>query len=191
VPTRLPSVRMSGELWLDEHARALIEHEAAKHPRRETGGALFGYEQDDHLVVACAYGPGPRAKHRRASFEPHPATTSLLMDAVRGASEARYRYLGSWHTHPGGPARPSGQDIATTESVAHEPDVLLDRPLLLIQATRPRGRAAEMDDLRAWRWDPDATWVAPLPIELCRLSERYCPVVTMPSGRRRRPSARV
>ena len=60
---------MSGTLWLDEHARALIAHEAAKRPRLETGGALFGYEQDDHLVVACAYGPGPRAKHRRASFE--------------------------------------------------------------------------------------------------------------------------
>jgi integrative and conjugative element protein (TIGR02256 family) len=178
---------MSGKLWLDEHARALIEHEAAKRPRRETGGALFGYEHDDHLVVACAYGPGPRAKHRRSSFEPHPATTSLLMDAVRGASEARYRYLGSWHTHPGGPARPSGQDIATTENVAGEPDVLLDRPLLLIQATRPRGRAAEIRELRAWRWESEISWVMPVEIVSVNLTgERYCPVVQLPAGRRGR-----
>jgi integrative and conjugative element protein (TIGR02256 family) len=178
---------MSDTLWLDEHARALIEHEAAKRPRLETGGALFGYEQDDHLVVACAYGPGPRAKHRRASFEPHPATTGLLMHAVRGVSEARYRYLGSWHTHPGGPATPSGQDIATTEGVSGEPDVLLDRPLLLIQATRPRGSAAEIHEMRAWRWEPEISWVMPVEIVSVKLKgERYCPVVQLPAGRLRR-----
>ena len=107
------------------------------------------------------------------------------MDAVRVHSKACYRYLGSWHTHPGAPARPSATDIATTAQVASESEVLLPRPLLLIQATRLSGRSAQLRELRAWRWDTDADWVMPLQIESCRLPERYCPVVTVPAGRHR------
>lgn len=173
-------------LWLDSHARGLIEHEAARRWRRETGGALFGYAENSHIVVACAYGPGPRAKHRRTSFEPHPTTTGLLMDAVRSSSHARYRYLGSWHTHPGGAAWPSSTDVATAAQIAREPEVLLPTPLMLIQATELHGRAAHLRELRAWQWNPDIAWVMPLQIELIELSHRYCPVVHLPCGRRGR-----
>jgi integrative and conjugative element protein (TIGR02256 family) len=172
-------------VWLDVHAKALIEAETLKRPRTETGGALFGYDDGDDVVVACAYGPGPRAKHRRTTFEPHPATTAALMDAVRAASEARYRYLGSWHSHPNGAARPSGQDIATTERVANEEEVLLPRPLVLIQSTRGGPQGAELADVRAWRWHPQHAWLLPCALESVELDERYCPRVEVPGGRLR------
>lgn len=162
-------------VWLDERAEALILAQAAKRPRTETGGALFGYADGDELVIACAYGPGPRAKHRRTTFEPHPATTDLLIDAVRAESQGRYRYLGSWHTHPGGRARPSGTDVETSERVASEPAVQLPEPLVLIQATSANGRVAKPTELRAWRWSAAERWLLPCAVERCRLAERWCP----------------
>jgi integrative and conjugative element protein (TIGR02256 family) len=173
---------MSSAVWLDVRARALIEAETLRRTRVETGGALFGYDTGDAVVICCAYGPGPRAKHRRTTFEPHRATTAALMAAVRQASEARYRYLGSWHSHPGGAPRPSGEDIGTTERVAGEKEVLLPRPLVLIQASLPHGRSAALGELRAWRWQPELSWLLPCELVSVELQERYCPDVEAPGG---------
>ena len=178
---------MTCVVWLDVRARALIEHETRKRPRIETGGGLFGFADGDNVVVACAYGPGPRARHRRTTFEPHPATTAALMYAVHEHSQARYRYLGSWHSHPGGAARPSGQDISTTEQVAGEPEVLLPRPLVLIQSTRRQPRGVVVAELRAWRWQPELAWLLPCEVESVELDERFCPRVEVLTGWRRRP----
>jgi integrative and conjugative element protein (TIGR02256 family) len=169
-------------VWLDERALALIESETRKRPRTETGGALFGFGDGDDLVVAGAYGPGPRARHRRTTFEPHPETTGLLMETVREHSRRRYRYLGSWHSHPGGVPRPSGTDIATVEAVAEEAEVALAQPLMLIQASRPIGREAQPVALRAWRWSSEFEWVFPWTLEQMRIEERHCPVVPIPAG---------
>lgn len=176
-----------GRVLLDSRARILIATEAKRRRARETGGALFGFEDGEDTVIACAYGPGPRAKHRRAAFEPHPATTQLLMDAVRNYSEARYRYLGSWHSHPGGAPSPSGRDVETTARVASEADVLLPTPLVLIQATQPRSEAAIVGELRAWRWEAEVRQLLPEPIEAVDLEERFCPLVAVPAGWHRKP----
>lgn len=175
-------------IWLDQTARALIEHEACSRTRLESGGALFGWADRDNVVVACAYGPGPRARHRATTFEPHPATTDRLIEAVHQVSDGRYRYLGSWHSHPNGIARPSGTDVATTAAVAHEDAVRLSSPVILIQATRRTPDAVVPADLRAWRWDLDDDWLLPATIELTVLDNPTCPLVQLPRawGRRRR-----
>lgn len=169
-------------VWLDERARALIEHETKKRRRTETGGALFGFGDGDDLVVAGAYGPGPRARHRRTTFRPNLETTGLLIEAVSDHSRRRYRYLGSWHSHPGGLPRPSGTDIATVEAVAHQAEVGLPQPLMLIQAARSTGGDVELGGLRAWRWSPEIDWVLPWTLEPVTLEDRYCPVVPIPAG---------
>jgi integrative and conjugative element protein (TIGR02256 family) len=181
--TGVPWAMSDPVIILDSRAQALIAAETALHPKRETGGALFGFLDGNDVVVSCAYGPGPRAKHRRASFEPHPDTTAALMKAVRGESEARYRYLGSWHSHPGGPPRPSGRDIATTAEVASDSGVLLPNPVMMIQAAG----LGNPTRLRAWRWDPQSDWLYPCPIEVLELKERFCPVVPLPRSWHRRP----
>lgn len=183
----MSAVLVGGVVWLDVRAQGLIEHEACKRPRAETGGALFGFADGDDVVVGCAYGPGPRAKHRRTTFEPHPTTTAALMDGVREHSQARYRYVGSWHSHPNGVARPSGQDIVTTERVAAEVEVVLPRPLVLIQSTRPRAHGAVVSELRAWRWQPELAWLLPYETASVELGERFCPTVEVPAGWRRGP----
>lgn len=186
----MPARALIATVWLDAQARAAIAAEAISRPRTETGGALFGYAQGGDVVVACAYGPGPRAKHRRTTFEPHAATTQMLIDAVYDGSDARYRYLGSWHSHPLGVPRPSGTDIRTSEDVAHDTAVALPEPLVLIQATRrAAGSAVEPGELRAWRWSARERWLMPCELEPVELAERYCPVVCVRPGRLRRDVA--
>jgi integrative and conjugative element protein (TIGR02256 family) len=174
-------------IWLDNRARALIEYEACLRPRVESGGALFGWEAGDDTVIACAYGPGPRARHRATTFEPHPATTDRLIDAVHHATEGRYRYLGSWHSHPNGSARPSGTDVATTAAVADEPEVRLPSPVLIIQATRRTPTATVAHELRAWRWDLDQDWLLPAAVKAVELDGPSCPSVELPRSWARRP----
>jgi len=160
---------------LDIRAREALSIEARRRRRRETGGALFGFLDGEDVVVACAYGPGPRARHRARSFEPHRGTTEGLMAAVRATSKQRYRFLGSWHTHPGGVAVPSGRDTQTAAEIAGHAEVLLPSPLLIIQATRPKVRGSELAELAAWRWDAAGELMLLEPIEPIELEERWCP----------------
>lgn len=180
--SRVSAVRPGVTVLLDTRARAAIAQEAGLRRTRETGGALFGFADGDDVIVACAYGPGSRARHRRASFEPHRSTTAAIMRAVRQASRSRFRFLGSWHTHPGGLAIPSGRDAATAGEIAADAAVLLPTPLVLIQATRRRGRGAQPTELAAWRWDPVARALSRDAIEVIQLEHRWCPVVTIPRG---------
>ena len=161
-------------VWLDGRARQTIRREAVRRRFLETGGALFGYEVAGEVVVVCAFGPGEHARHRPRSFEPDRATTAALIIAVRDTSEQRYRFLGSWHTHPRGVAIPSATDSRTAAAMSAQTDLLLPRPLLLIQATRGYRATVKPGELAAWRWDDDAKRLQPTPIEAVELDERYC-----------------
>lgn len=107
------------------------------------------------------------------------------MDAVREASEARYRYLGSWHSHPGGTASPSAQDAATAQVVADEPQVLLSHPVLLIQATRLDSVGATLARLGAWRLGENGA-LEPYEIASTEVEVLRCPKVVIRVGVRRR-----
>jgi integrative and conjugative element protein (TIGR02256 family) len=104
-------------------------------------------------VVVGAGGPGPRAKHRRRLFVPDRAAVDRAIARVHEASEGRYAFLGSWHTHPLGRPSPSPTDVATAREVAVDDATDLPRPLVLIQATNPLRRTMRDRDLRAWRWE--------------------------------------
>jgi integrative and conjugative element protein (TIGR02256 family) len=162
-------------VWLDARARSHIEREAVKRRLCETGGALFGWERDGELVVACASGPGTRAKHRPRSFEAHRATTAAAMRAVARSSERRYGYLGTWHTHPLGHPSPSGIDSDTARRLAAQEDLLLPRPLLLILSTTGQAWNVRPEELRAWRWDPERRCLRAAEVLPCRLDEWFCP----------------
>lgn len=160
---------------LDRRARAIIEREAVTRRLRETGGAIFGWETEGIIVVACASGPGPHAKHRLRSFEPAPGTTNAAMLAVASASEGRYGYVGSWHTHPRAAPVPSSIDIGTAEAMAEQDDLRLVAPLLLIVSTTGTSLRVELQNLCAWRWDPVANRLRRVSVEDCDLAERHCP----------------
>jgi integrative and conjugative element protein (TIGR02256 family) len=160
---------------LDRRALAVIEHEAVNRHLFETGGGVFGWEDDEALVIACASGPGRGAKHRPRSFEPRREATAAAMHAVQDASDGRYSFLGSWHTHPLAAPVPSSIDIGTARSMAAQTDLRLAAPLLLILATTGTKRRVRPGEMRAWRWDIDARRLTATNINNCELQERFCP----------------
>jgi integrative and conjugative element protein (TIGR02256 family) len=166
-------------VWLDPRARWQIEREALRRRFVETGGPLFGFDASEDVVVAGAGGPGPKARHRPSSFGPDHNAVDRAIARVRKASGFRYRYLGSWHTHPFGRARPSAADVAAARSISEEPEVLLPRPLLLIQATWPTRRTFRDRDLRAFRWVPALGGLVMLELRVMRDADRQHPVIDL------------
>lgn len=159
---------------LDTRARAVIEEEAVRKRLVETGGPLFGWQADDTIVIACAAGPGDKAKHRPHSFTPHRASTATAMRAVVEASDERYGYLGSWHTHPGGGAVPSATDAATAKDLAGQEPLLLPEPLLLILSTTRRIKN-EVTVTKAWHWNAAEERLIEADLHCIELEHRHCP----------------
>jgi integrative and conjugative element protein (TIGR02256 family) len=153
-------------VWLQSGARLQIEREARLFRLKETGGPLFGFDDEPtgEVVVIAAGGPGPKARHHCRTFEPDRDAVDRAIARVHEASEGRFGFLGSWHTHPMGRPLPSRTDVATARRIAADPDAFLPQPLLLIQATRPTRRTVHDRDLRAFRWSADDDAVAPLVI---------------------------
>lgn len=164
-------------VWLDPLARRRIAHEAARFRLLETGGPLFGYGDDERLTVVAVGGPGAKARHRPLSFVPDRAAVVRAIDAVWRVGERRYRYLGSWHTHPCGRPTPSGRDRKTTREMSRDDGVRLPRPLILIQATWPTRRVARDSDLRAHHWDANRDDLIPATLVDVRDGEREWPIL--------------
>src|SRR5689334_20336535 len=120
-------------VWLAQEARLQIEGEARRRVLRETGGPLFGFDHGDDVVIVGAGGPGPRAIHRRRLFIPDREAVDRAITRVHRASDGRYAFLGSWHTHPLGRPLPSMTDVATASEIAADPATDLGQPLMLIQ----------------------------------------------------------
>src|SRR4051812_21407679 len=104
-------------VWLDACARDLVAAEACRRRLVETGGPLFGYAEDDYVVIARAFGPGPHARHRPARFAAQPEWISNCIAEVFRESAGKHSYLGEWHSHPLARPRPSRSDIAAVMSI--------------------------------------------------------------------------
>jgi integrative and conjugative element protein (TIGR02256 family) len=83
-------------------------------------------------VIACAGDPGPRARHRPYLFEADRAHTQRLINRIHQKSKGTYRFLGSWHSHPGTSRTPSKRDGTTAQEIAADSRVDLSEPLVLI-----------------------------------------------------------
>lgn len=104
-------------------------------------------------VVVQAFGPGPAAKHRLWGYGPDREHTQRLIDHVYRESDSQLRYLGDWHTHPRGVARPSGRDSTAARTIANDPGPALPAPVVLIQATSAHGRKVRLGELGGFLWD--------------------------------------
>jgi integrative and conjugative element protein (TIGR02256 family) len=164
-------------VWLDPAARHQIEREASRRRFVETGGPLFGFEADDDVVVIGVGGPGPNGRHRPRSFRPDRDAVDRAIACVHEASEGRYRFLGSWHTHPFGRPRPSGTDLLAARGISAEPEVVLPRPFVIIHATWPTRRTFRDRDLRAFRWEPALSGLVAIDVRIVREDERRHPVL--------------
>jgi integrative and conjugative element protein (TIGR02256 family) len=114
---------------------AEMSREAKCRQPDESGGVLMGYpDRADHdlIMVIAQIGPGPNALHRRRRFEPD---ADWQRDEVARCYEQSGRiatYLGDWHSHPGGSARPSRLDRKTARSISRSDEARLPRPLMVI-----------------------------------------------------------
>jgi integrative and conjugative element protein (TIGR02256 family) len=142
-------------IWLSHGARIAIAREACRWRVRETGGPLFGYDADDgSVVVESARGPGPGAVHGRFHYKPDREAVAAAIDQeLAGSDGARY-LVGEWHSHPLGRAVASARDRRSVQGMSEDVAVGLQRPIALIQATRPWGRRVRAAEITAWCWDP-------------------------------------
>lgn len=79
----------------------------------ETGGILLGHgpDQDGRVVVGHAGDPGPHAE-RKPDFFLRDLHYSRRLAARAWRSDGS-EWIGEWHTHPSGGARPSTLDLQT------------------------------------------------------------------------------
>ncbi len=134
---------LSDACWCDRRAVDDLLAEARRWPLRETGGALLGWRGDSGPVVAQILGPGPDARHGLRSFEPDGEWQVEEGRRIYRQSRRLVAYLGDWHTHPGGSAKPSGQARRTAAMIASD---------LGFRAPRPVYAIAHRGWLRARRW---------------------------------------
>lgn len=140
-------------LWLATSADAVIRAEARRRRFVETGGPLFGYTDpgSGDAVVAVAYGPGANARHRPHSLAPDRDATDAAIRNVYARSRGALSYVGDWHTHPGGAARPSRRDVRALLTIAAEPAVDLPQPIAIIVPTMITRRRVRVRDPAAYR----------------------------------------
>jgi len=164
-----------GVMWLDIRAIDEIVADVRRWGRRvETGGPLFGFEAQEDVVVACAAGTGDTTVRTSSRFEPNADVVDKLIAETHAISDARYRYIGSWHTHPGGGPAPSRRDRDTAHDIATDAAIRLRAPVLLIVATSRIPLRRTVRRFGAWRWMPDSCRLDELAIDQCVLSERLC-----------------
>jgi integrative and conjugative element protein (TIGR02256 family) len=100
---------------------------AGEHSPLETGGCLAGYyaRGTEDVVVTHAIGPGPRALHRRTEFVADRAFHDEVLALLWEGSQGKIRYIGDWHTHPGGSPQLSSLDRAFMRHAAKSQDAFL------------------------------------------------------------------
>lgn len=120
-------------LWAHE---GVIRYLCAVRPRPyEVGGWLLGYwtASGADLVVTHVTPPASRGWPWgvRITGDGH----RDKFDAAWNASGGHVTFLGDWHTHPGGPTRPSARDEQTMTKLATDEDYGSPRPLIAVVAT--------------------------------------------------------
>ncbi len=134
----LHSHRLVIAVWLRDEVAAILLREAAELAPSETGGILMGYWSTDGaaVVVTNSVPGGPAAVHQRSRFEPDPTWQREEVARLYRTSGRVHTYLGDWHTHPGGSARPSRLDKRTAKTIATAHEARSPRPVFIILSLR-------------------------------------------------------
>lgn len=105
-----PSVTRTTVL-LNDVRQSIINDAVDGGTELETGGALFGFDDNSHITITASSGPGPNAVRERRYFLRDLVHTQAFAETVFSKSDAQW--IGEWHTHPHGPTEPSEFDIRT------------------------------------------------------------------------------
>lgn len=106
----------------------------------ETGGMLVGYRESGAPnadgVVTHLIGAGPDAVRERSRFVPDGRWQQAELATLYAAYGRSVTYLGDWHSHPRGTARPSPADRKTYGRVARDPDARCPHPIVVIATAK-------------------------------------------------------
>jgi integrative and conjugative element protein (TIGR02256 family) len=100
----------------------------------ETGGLLFG-ERNELLKIVWVddiSGPPPDSSHSRSGFVCGTHGTAELAREKGDRTKGSVRFLGMWHTHPGGMPLPSATDMQGIEQLIETTHTSRGRSLMLI-----------------------------------------------------------
>lgn len=110
----------------------------------ELGGWLLGYSDDEEGTIVLTHATPPSrgtpfgirisARHHRRYF-----------DQAWSASAGHVTFLGDWHTHPAGSAKPSERDERAMRQIARDPDFGEGLRLTAIAATGRWRRSDHVD----------------------------------------------
>ena len=108
----------------------LHSHCAAAHPL-ETGGVLIGYYNAKHdtAIITCATAPPPDSQSGQTQLR---RGTQKLNEMLGRLWRKHEYYLGEWHYHPGGLARPTATDARQMLEIAKDYDAHCPEPILVI-----------------------------------------------------------
>jgi integrative and conjugative element protein (TIGR02256 family) len=123
---------LAGSVWLPEELQVALEADADEHDPCETGGMLIGYPSEQSLVITRLVPGGPGAIREHARFEPDGEWQQAELERVYAESGRIETYLGDWHSHPIGVARPSRRDRRTAARIARDRHARCRNPLTLI-----------------------------------------------------------
>jgi integrative and conjugative element protein (TIGR02256 family) len=136
VPARDRTRLARPRLWLAAGALAEMIGEAQSAKPDETGGVLLGWGVGGQFAAAHAVGPGPRAKHRPTRFTPDTRWQRAQIATEYERSGRILRYLGDWHSHPGGGEQPSARDLRTARRIARSRAARVLEPVMVILSDR-------------------------------------------------------
>lgn len=108
-------------------------------PDVETGGMLLGAVDEALGVihVDVASGPPPDSRLSARHFEHGLIGTQDAVDHHGVRSGRRTGYIGLWHSHPGGPARPSPTDMASLGTLTTGPGAGRWALMLIVAGAAP------------------------------------------------------
>jgi integrative and conjugative element protein (TIGR02256 family) len=125
-----------GRVWIPNKVIDDMVIEAERVAPLETGGAFMGYwvVPNIEVVITKQIGPGPKAKHRRYSFEPDSEWQEAEIAKIYRESGYRHTYLGDWHTHPCGNPALSWKDLRVMRKIGLSKKARVAIPLMGIVA---------------------------------------------------------
>jgi integrative and conjugative element protein (TIGR02256 family) len=137
------SVRLSGRALAAIAANAIVSADGC-----ETGGILLGFDKSElgEMLVMEAGDSGPDAERRPNFFKRDLAHAKRLADEALASTSSRW--IGEWHTHPGGALAPSRIDLRTYRSFLRDPELGFSVFLALIVGPGDEGWANPR--ARAW-----------------------------------------
>jgi integrative and conjugative element protein (TIGR02256 family) len=142
----------------------------------EVGGWLLGYWAEDRSSVVVTHATPPAVRGTAFGVTISGKGHRERFDQAWDRSGGLVTFLGDWHTHPGGPAIPSGQDTRAMRQLATDAHFGTPEPLMAIVSNPRWPRSPQIRQVRLYVRASDSGLRELDPVPLAALPEPACAV---------------